>query len=56
MDSLLPVILMTQLVHSSQMIFDPDSAPDVVLLNSAGYTALSESLMTLLFPKEGGKA
>lgn len=56
MDSLLPVILMTQLVHSGQMIFDPDSAPDVVLLNSAGYTALSESLMTLLFPKEGGKA
>ena len=56
MDSLLPIILMTQLVHSSQMIFDPDSAPDVVLLNSAGYTALSESLMVLLFPKEGGNA
>lgn len=56
MDSLLPIILMTQLVHSSQMIFDPDSAPDVVLLNSAGYTALSESLMALLFPKEGGNA
>lgn len=54
MDSLLPTILMTQLVHSGQMIFDPDSAPDVVLLNSAGYDALRESLNTLLFPKEGG--
>lgn len=54
-DSLLPVVLMTRLVHPSQMLFDPDSAPDAILLNSISYSVLCETIRSLLASDQGEK-
>ncbi len=49
-----PVILMTRLIHPSQMVFDPVSAPNVVLLMSGNYQEFKKSVDQWYLREDGG--